>query len=144
MAAVVHQMVLHLALLAHLVRLGRGDAFEFGRSRGEPAQWGPIFAQADAFATEVEGIIALRDALSPATALDVDEMGVILPDDNDDRWTTDDFGFPAAPFWSATAAFSEARFHFSDSGTKKRINKVIIAGEAPIKKWIRQESAEAG
>ena len=79
-------------------------------SRGEPAQWGPIFAQADAFATEVEGIIALRDALSPATALDVDEMGVILPDDNDDRWTTDDFGFPAAPFWSATAAFSAYTF----------------------------------
>ena len=69
-----------------------------------------MFAQADAFAEGVKQITAIRDALAPDTALDVDEMGVILPDDNDDKWTTNDFGFPAAPFWSATAAFSAYTF----------------------------------
>ena len=80
-------------------------------TRGEPAEWGAaMFGQADSFAAGVEKIVAIRDALAPGTALDVDEMGVILPDDNSDRWTTYDFGFPAAPFWSATAAFSAYAF----------------------------------
>ncbi len=75
-------------------------------SRGEPALWGSMFDQADDFVQECEGIVRVRDELSPTTALDVDEMGVILPDDNNPKWTTFDVGFPPAPFWAATAAFS--------------------------------------
>ena len=76
-------------------------------SRSEPAEWGdPMFAQADAFVLECENIIRIRDELSPGTALNVDEMGLILPDDNNAQWTTYAVGFPPAPFWAATAAFS--------------------------------------
>lgn len=79
-------------------------------SRGEPALWGSMFDQADGFVQECEGIVKVRDELSPTTALDVDEMGVILPDDNSPEWTTYRVGFPPAPFWAATAAFSAYTF----------------------------------
>ena len=79
-------------------------------SRGEPALWGAMFDQADAFVQECKGILALRDALSPTTALDVDEMGVILPQDNSAQWSSYDVGFPPATFWAASAAFSAYTF----------------------------------
>jgi hypothetical protein len=79
-------------------------------SRGEPALWGVVFDQADGFIQECEAILKVRDELSPSTALDVDEMGLILPEDNDPRWTSYDVGFPPAPFWAATAAFSAYTF----------------------------------
>ena len=42
------------------------------------------------------------------------------------------------------ASLAAERSHFSDSGTKRRISKVRIAGEAPIRKWIRHDSPSAG
>jgi hypothetical protein len=57
----------------------------------------------------VETAVALRDALSPTTKLDMDEVGVILPDDNDEQWTGDAPGFPLA-YWNACAASFLYRF----------------------------------
>jgi hypothetical protein len=78
-------------------------------SRGEPALWGAIFDQADGFVLECEAIRALRNELSPSTTLNVDEMGLILPMDNDARWTSFDVGFPPS-YWAAAAAFSAYTF----------------------------------
>jgi hypothetical protein len=47
--------------------------------------------------------IAIRDALSPGTLLDADELGVILPDDNNAKFTSDAPGFPLL-YWNAAAA----------------------------------------
>ena len=69
-----------------------------------------MFSQADVFVKECEGILRLRDELSPSTALDVDEMGLILPEDNDARWSSYDVGFPPDSYWAASAAFSAYTF----------------------------------
>lgn len=42
-----------------------------------------FFTQADGFFETVKNITAIRDRLSPHTKIDIDELGVILPDDNE-------------------------------------------------------------
>ena len=42
------------------------------------------------------------------------------------------------------ASRAAERSHFSDSGTKRRMSKVRTAGEAPMRKWMRQEASSAG
>lgn len=68
-------------------------------NRTDPAAYLQFFPAADAFVTECGQIVALRDALAAGVRLDADELGVILPDDND----------PAAPpfptiYWNAAGA----------------------------------------
>jgi len=68
-------------------------------NRTNPNSYLQFFPQADDFIDEVDTIIAIRNELSPETRLDSDEMGVILPDDNN----------PNAPqfpriYWNAAAA----------------------------------------
>ena len=53
-----------------------------------------FFVEADAFLNDCKAFIAIRDALNPSVILDADELGVILPDDNDAKWTSDAPGFP--------------------------------------------------
>lgn len=49
-----------------------------------PAQWPPIFfSQADGFISTVKQIEQVRKQLSPETKTDCDELGSILPNDND-------------------------------------------------------------
>lgn len=62
-----------------------------------------FFPSGDDFVNAVTGIVAIRDALRPATLLDADEVGVILPDDNDGKWTSDAPGF-APIYWNAAAS----------------------------------------
>jgi hypothetical protein len=62
-----------------------------------------LFTQADGWIPQVQAIMAARDALNPTVILDADEVGVILPDDNDNKFTADEPGFPAI-FWNAAAA----------------------------------------
>ena len=52
-------------------------------SRTDPATYDAFFASADAFVAETTKVIAVRDALAPGVKLDVNECGVILPNDND-------------------------------------------------------------
>ncbi len=71
--------------------------------RNDSAAYTQFFADADGFVTEVAQIVAIRDALNPGVKMDVDETGVILPDDNDPKWTSDAPGFPLV-YWNAAAA----------------------------------------
>ena len=69
-------------------------------SRTDPLTYEGFFAQLDRFTTEVQQIEVIRKALSPETRTTIDELGVILPSDND----------PSAPifplvYWNAAAAY---------------------------------------
>eukprot|EP01116_Phalansterium_solitarium_P019019 TRINITY_DN5199_c0_g1_i1.p1 TRINITY_DN5199_c0_g1~~TRINITY_DN5199_c0_g1_i1.p1 ORF type:complete len:580 (+),score=185.42 TRINITY_DN5199_c0_g1_i1:19-1758(+) len=68
-------------------------------SRTDIRTYDVFFSQAAGFVSEVAQIVAIRDRLSPDTKLDPDEVGVILPDDNDEN---------AAPipkeYWNAAGA----------------------------------------
>jgi hypothetical protein len=64
-----------------------------------------FFSQADGFLATTRFILAIRDRLSPATKIDIDELGVILPDDN--RETARQLDMPARiprRYWNAAAA----------------------------------------
>ena len=74
--------------------------YAIGGSRTDPHDWESFFTQLDTFTFEVEQIEEIRKSLSPQTRTTIDELGVILPDDNN----------PAAPmfppvYWNAAAAF---------------------------------------
>ena len=52
-------------------------------TRTDPLDFTRFFAEADGFLQEAKAIQELRDKVAPQTKLSCDEMGVILPDDND-------------------------------------------------------------
>ncbi|CAF1348508.1 unnamed protein product [Adineta steineri] len=73
--------------------------YAIGTSRTDPQSWENFFPQLDKFTIEVEQIEQIRKNLSPQTRTTIDELGVILPNDND----------PNAPlfpliYWNAAAA----------------------------------------
>lgn len=68
-------------------------------NRTDVSQYNTFFTQADKFFTEVSRIISIRDSLSPRTKIDIDEIGVILPDDN----VQNPIPIPA-PYWHAAGA----------------------------------------
>jgi hypothetical protein len=59
-----------------------------------------FFNQADGFLAVTRYILAIRDRLSPATKIDTDELGVILPGDN----SPSDKIPPPAIYWNAAGA----------------------------------------
>jgi hypothetical protein len=74
--------------------------YAIGSDRMDPVSYEDFFRQLDKFTTEVQQIEMIRKALSPETRTTIDELGVILPSDND----------PNAPifpliYWNAAAAF---------------------------------------
>ncbi len=64
-----------------------------------------FFNQADGFLTTSRFIIAIRDRLSPSTKIDTDELGIILPNDNDEK-AEDRLTFNRIPqrYWNAAGA----------------------------------------
>jgi hypothetical protein len=62
-----------------------------------------FFTSADTWLGQVSAIIAVRDKLNPTVMLDADEVGVILQDDNDPKWTSAAPGFDNF-YWNAAAA----------------------------------------
>jgi Glycosyl hydrolases family 39 len=64
-----------------------------------------FFNQADGFLTTSRFIIAIRDRLSPSTKIDTDELGIILPNDNDEK-AEDRLTFRRIPqrYWNAAGA----------------------------------------
>ena len=64
-----------------------------------------FFNQADGFLTTSRFIIAIRDRLSPNTKIDTNELGVILPNDNDEK-AEDRLSFHRIPnrYWNAAGA----------------------------------------
>jgi hypothetical protein len=64
-----------------------------------------FFNQADGFLATTRYVLAIRDRLSPATKIDIDELGVILSNDN--RETAQQLAMPARipqRYWNAAAA----------------------------------------
>jgi hypothetical protein len=64
-----------------------------------------FFNQAEGFLTTSRFILAIRDRLSPETKVDTDELGVILPNDNDEK-AEDRLSFHRIPnrYWNAAGA----------------------------------------
>lgn len=74
-----------------------------------------FFTSADSWIASVQAIQAVRAASSyPNALMDADEVGVILPDDNDAQWTSTAPGFPAL-YWNAAAAMFAYEFGLSAS-----------------------------
>ncbi|CAF3702634.1 unnamed protein product [Rotaria sordida] len=69
-------------------------------SRIDPLSYEAFFPQLDTFTTEITQIEEIRKALSPETRTTIDELGIILPDDNN----PDAPQFPLI-FWNAGAAY---------------------------------------
>ena len=69
------------------------------KSRTNPIDFEQFFPDADTFFIEVQNITKIRDKLSPETKIDIDEMGVILPNDN-----TPGVAIPPAIYWNAAGA----------------------------------------
>lgn len=77
--------------------------------RGDPNSYEQFFSEADGMTSDILATIAVRDAMAPLVKIDMDEMGVILPDDNDGKWTSSDPGFPNV-FWNAAAGLFAYEF----------------------------------
>jgi hypothetical protein len=75
------------------------------RSGGDTgAAYEEMFDEADAkFFPNAAQFIQIRDSINPSVKLDANELGVILPDDNNPKWTDSDPGFPLI-YWNAAAA----------------------------------------
>jgi hypothetical protein len=73
--------------------------YVIGNSRSDPQSYEGFFTQLDSFTTEVQQIEVIRKALSPQTRTTIDELGVILPSDNDPNAPL----FPLV-YWNAAAA----------------------------------------
>ncbi|CAF1269332.1 unnamed protein product [Rotaria sp. Silwood1] len=69
-------------------------------TRTNPVDYEAFFLQLDTFTFEVEQIEEIRKALSPGTKTTIDELGIILPDDNN----VDAPAFPLI-YWNAGAAY---------------------------------------
>jgi hypothetical protein len=74
--------------------------YAIGRSRFDPKSYEIFFSQLDNFIPEVQQIEIIRKTLSPETRTTIDELGVILPSDNDPNAPV----FPLI-YWNAAAAF---------------------------------------
>ena len=87
------------------------DVFSFhfyaGSSRRDGGDAGStyeeFFSAADNFLNDAKTFMSIRDAINPSMLIDADELGVILPDDNNPVYTSDEPGFPNV-FWNAAAA----------------------------------------
>jgi hypothetical protein len=69
-------------------------------NRTDPNSYMDFFPQSDGFVEEVAEIVRIRDALNPTVELFIDEVGVILPGDNDEPPPPD---FPLV-YWNAAGA----------------------------------------
>jgi hypothetical protein len=78
-----------------------GAASRAGGANG--SDYEAFFPSGDSWLTNVATIQGIRDALNPSVMLDADEVGVILPSDNDPKYTSLEPGFPAI-YWNAAAA----------------------------------------
>jgi len=68
-----------------------------------------FFAGVDSMVSVVNSTVQLRNQIAPNIKIDMDEIGVILPDDNDAVWTGDNPGFPNI-YWNAAAGMLAYEF----------------------------------
>ena len=68
------------------------------------SDYGGFFPSGDDFVSAIKAVQAARAVSDyPNVLMDADEVGVILPDDNDPKFTADQPGYPAI-YWNAAAA----------------------------------------
>ena len=81
-----------------------GSASRNGGNKTPGADYEAFFPSGDGFISELAGAYANIAASDyPHVMIDADEVGVILPDDNDPKYTADAPGFPAL-YWNSAAA----------------------------------------
>ena len=69
------------------------------------SDYSAFFPSGEDFVQQIMQVQAARAASDfPNVIMDADEVGIILPDDNDGQWTSLEPGFPAV-FWNAAAAY---------------------------------------
>ena len=69
-----------------------------------------FFTHQESFINSIAGVKAVIAASDyPGVLIDADEVGIILPDDNDPKYTAMDPGFPAI-YWNAAAAMYAEMF----------------------------------
>jgi len=96
-------------------------------TRTNPADFESFFPQADSFFTLVKQIEQIRKELSPNTKTDLDELGVILPNDND----ANPAQFPAV-YWNAAAA------HYTYDFMNLAQQGIDILGESQMVGYVSQ------
>jgi len=93
------------------------------QNRNESSEYTSFFSQADTFIKEVKQIEKIRQQLSPETKVDIDEVGAILPSDNDANPGT----IPDT-YWNAVAAMFAYLFgNFISEG-----DQVNIIGQSQL------------
>ncbi|EDQ87299.1 uncharacterized protein MONBRDRAFT_27352, partial [Monosiga brevicollis MX1] len=99
-------------------------------NRTDPNAYQQFFSDADGFLQEVVQIAAARDQLNPMTALSCNEMGVILPNDNDPTAAIP----PQIYFVAAGAMYAYLVPHMTKLGVNV-LGASQLAGSPPIPEW---------
>jgi hypothetical protein len=81
-----------------------GSAARDGGNATPGADYEAFVSSADGFISELSGVHAnIKASDYPDVMVDADEVGVILPDDNDPKFTSEQPGFPAI-YWNAASS----------------------------------------
>jgi len=99
-------------------------------NRTDPNAYEQFFPSADGFLGEAQQILATKNKLTPTTKLDVDEMGVILPNDNDPNAPV-----PPPRYWNAAGSMYAYLFGNMAVMGYDVLGQSQLAGSPPIPKW---------
>uniref|UniRef100_A0A6B2L0Y4 SUEL-type lectin domain-containing protein n=1 Tax=Arcella intermedia TaxID=1963864 RepID=A0A6B2L0Y4_9EUKA len=99
-------------------------------SRTDPSSYEEFFPAADSFFLEAQAIAALRDTKSPHTKLSCDELGVILPNDNDANAPP----FPRV-YWNAAGALYAYVFGHLVTYGYDILGESQLAGVPAVPEW---------
>ncbi len=72
---------------------------------GDGSGYETFFDQADGFINDAQAFINIRDAVNPKVLIDADELGVILPDDNNPVRLSAALSWCAHSSWVSLGAF---------------------------------------
>jgi len=89
-----------------------------------------FFSAADGFIAEAQNIMNIKNSISPNTKIDLDELGVILPQDTDNNAPP----FPLV-YWNAAAAFYAYLFANLAPMGYDVLGESQLAGTPPIPQW---------
>lgn len=104
--------------------------YGFPSSRTDASTFEELFPAVDAFIPEAQNIVDIRDALSPLTKLSCDEMGVVLPDDNDNNAVP----IPSI-YWNAAGAMYAYLVGQMTVLGYDILGASQLAGSPPIPEW---------
>jgi len=99
-------------------------------SRMNPNSYETFFNEADGFIQEARQIAAIKQKINPNVKLDVDEMGVILPNDNDATAPV-----PPMIYWNAAGGMYAYLFGNLAQMGYDVLGESQLAGSPPIPQW---------